>query len=110
LVLGLWAVGPIILGLLSIASKNEDLFVKYMVAHPLLQTQLVMAGAAGSQNAHLTSSTLEYGSEHKIFGGSGGIFDFGEMTAALLITAGIYILAGLLFFWRAKCRLRRKIV
>jgi len=110
LVLGLWAVGPIIIGLLSIAGKSEDPFVKYMLAHPMLQTELVMAGAAGSQNAHLTFSSLEYGSEHLLFGGTRGMFGFGEMTAALLVTAAIYILAGLLFFWRAKCRLRRNIV
>jgi ABC-type transport system involved in multi-copper enzyme maturation permease subunit len=110
LVLGLWAVGPIVVGLLSIAGKSEIPLEKYMLAHPLLQTELVMAGGAGSQNAHLRVSSLEYGSERTIFNERGGLLGFGKMTAIVLVTAAIYIPAGLLFFWRAKCRLRRNIV
>jgi len=110
LVLGLWAMGPIVVGLLSIAGKSEIPLEKYMLAHPLLQTELVMAGGAGSQNAHTKFSLLEYGSERTIFNESGGLFGFGKMTAIVLVTAGIYGVAGLLFVWRAKCRLRRNIV
>lgn len=109
LLLGLWAVGPILAGILSIASRNGGIFARYMLAHPLVQTEVVMAGAAGGTNAGLSFSSLEYGAEHVIFGGAGGMFHLGEMTSILLITAGIYILAGLLFFWRAKRRLRRNV-
>jgi ABC-2 type transport system permease protein len=109
LILGLWAVGPILAGMLSLASRSESVFTRYMLAHPLVQTELVMAGAAGGSNASLSFSSLEYGAEHVIFGSSRGMFHLGEMTSILLITASIYIFAGLLFFWRAKRRLRRNV-
>jgi ABC-type transport system involved in multi-copper enzyme maturation permease subunit len=109
LMLGLWAVGPIVAGLLSMATKNEDVFAKYIVANPMVQTELVMAGAAGSRNASVTFTSLEYGAEHVIFGGTRGMFGLTEMTNILLVTAGVYMFAGLLFFWRAKCRLRRNV-
>ena len=47
--------------------------------------------------------------EHVIFDLTRGMFASGEMTSILLITAGIYMLAGLLFFWRAKRRLRQNV-
>lgn len=109
LMLGLWVVGPIVAGLLSMATKNEDVFAKYIVANPMVQTELVMAGAAGSRNAGVTFTSLEYGAEHIIFGGPHAMFGLTEMTTILLVTAGVYMLAGLLFFWRAKCRLRRNV-
>lgn len=109
LILGLWAVGPILAGMLSVATKSEDVFVKYMLANPMVQTELVMAGASGGSNAGLTFSALEYGAEHVIFGGNRGMFDSVEMTIILLIAAGIYILAGFVFFWLAKRRLRQNV-
>ncbi len=110
LVLGLWTVGPIVVGLLSVASKSEAPLEKYMLTHPLVQTQLIMTGGSGSQNAHQGLSSLEYGSDRMIFTEHGGPFGFVKMTTIVLVTAGIYGLAGLSFFWRAKCRLRRNIV
>jgi ABC-type transport system involved in multi-copper enzyme maturation permease subunit len=109
LMLGLWAAGPIVAGILSMAAKNERIFIDFMLANPMVQTEQVMGGAAGSRNASLPLSSLEYGAEHVIFGQTPGMFGFGQMTAILLTTAGLYMLAGLLFFWRAKRRLRRNV-
>jgi hypothetical protein len=80
-----------------------------MLANPMVQTEQVMGGAAGSRNASLSYSSLEYGAEHVIFDQTPGMFGFGRMTAILLITAGLYMLAGLLFFWLAKRRLRQNV-
>ncbi len=111
LVLGLWAVGPIVAGILSMATKSESIFIDSMLANPMVQTEMVIAGAGGDRNASLPLSSLEYGAEHVIFrfDQTRGMFDLGEMTTILLVTAGLYMLAGLLFFWRARRRLRQNV-
>jgi ABC-type transport system involved in multi-copper enzyme maturation permease subunit len=109
LMLGLWAVGPIVAGIVSLATKSESLFVDTMLANPMVQTELVVAGAAGTRHAGLALSSLEYGAEHVFFNGTHGMFSLGQMTNILLVTAGLYVLAGLLFFWLAKRRLRRNV-
>jgi ABC-type transport system involved in multi-copper enzyme maturation permease subunit len=109
LMLGLWAAGPIVAGVLSTATRSERPFMDSMLANPMVQTEVVMAGAAGRRNAGLPLSSLEYGAEHVIFDQTHGMFGFGRMTSMLLITAGVYILAGLLFLWRAKHRLRQNL-
>ena len=38
-----------------------------------------------------------------------GCYDVSKATTWMLTCTGVYVLAGLLFAWRAKCRLRRKI-
>lgn len=109
LTLGLWVVGPILAGLLSIVGNRGDPFVKYMWMHPAIQTELVMAGAGGRQNASLPLSSLEYGTERVIFNVGHEASGVGRVTAILIVRALVYIFAGLLFFWRAKCRLRRHV-
>ena len=109
LVLGLWAVGPILAGLLSLASRHGDLLAKYMWAHPMVQTEVIMAGTSGGSNAGLGLGALTYGGENILFGLSREPIGFGKMTAVLLITAGLYILAGLWFFWLARRRLRQNV-
>ena len=109
LILGLWAVGPILVGLLSLAGRHGDLLAGYMWAHPMVQTEVIMAGTSGGSNAGLGFGALEYGAENVLFGVDRGAVGFGKMTSILLITAGIYILAGLLFFWRAERRLRQNV-
>lgn len=109
LMLGLWAVGPILAGLLTIAGRHGDLLALYMWAHPAVQTEMILAGASGMDNAGLTLGALEYGSDSVLLGLNHGAVGFGRMTATLLTTAGAYMLAGLLFFWLAKRRLRRNV-
>ncbi|MBN1507381.1 MAG: ABC transporter permease subunit [Sedimentisphaerales bacterium] len=109
LMLGLWGAGPVVAGVLSMATKNERIFTDFMLANPLVQTEQIMGGAAGSRNASLSFSSLEYGGEHVIFDQTPGMFGSDRMTAILLTTAGLYMLAGLLFFWLAKRRLRQNV-
>ncbi len=109
LMLGLWAVGPIVAGMLGMATERESILVDSMLVNPMVQAELVMAGAAGNRSAGLPFSSLEYGAERVIFDLTRGMWGFGRMTAILLITAGLYMLVGLLFFWRAKRRLRQNV-
>lgn len=108
LVAGLWVLGPIVAGLLSVMGRHGDLFGQYMWTHPALQAELVMAGAAGVQNARMPWRSLTYGTERIFLHASHGAIGVGQMTYVLAFIATVYILAGLLFFWRAEHRLRRK--
>ncbi len=110
LVLGLWAVGPIVAGLVTVATDWEGLLTSSAWAHPMVQTEVLMAGASGASNADLRLGALEYGSEgHVMIGMDRRAIGFGRMTGILVIAGAIYGLAGLLFFWRAGCRLRRNV-
>lgn len=109
LALGLWAAGPMVAGLLTLLDGRIHPLVNYMWLHPTVQTELIMAGASGVQNADLPLMSLQYGGERAILGVAREPFGVGRMTVILLGTASVYILAGLAFFWRAKCRLRRSV-
>jgi len=108
LVTGLWVLGPIVAGLLTIMGRHGDLFAGYMWTHPAIQAELIMAGAGGAQNARMSWRSLTYGTERIMFHSSRGAMGVGRMTCILATIATVYILVGLLFFWRAKIRLRRK--
>lgn len=109
LALGLWVAGPILVGLLNTVAGRRVPFEKYLWAHPAIQAELVMAGAGGRQNAGLPMGSLDYGAEHVMFRIGRGTFDVHRMTSILTVTGFLYLLVGLLFFWRAKCRLRRHV-
>ncbi len=107
LMLGLWAVGPILVGLLNfiVGPAEGGLFVRYMLGHPAIQTHLVLAGAGGVENGQAALGVLQYGERSVL---SLGLEPFGveDMTFILAVTATIYISAGLAFFYGAKRRLR----
>jgi len=109
LVLGLWAVAPIVAGILTLMNDRIGLFVDSMWFHPTVQTELIMAGASGVRNADMPVAALRYGGERGMFGINHDPIGAGRMTVALLGTASVYVLVGLAFFWRARCRLRRSI-
>jgi len=108
LVVGLWAVGPILAGLMGVMGGKTDLLAVYLWTHPAIQTQLIMAGAAGSQNARASWGSLSYATE-AVFHSNREAMGVGMVTCVLAGIAAVYILAGFLFFWRAKCCLRRRI-
>jgi ABC-type transport system involved in multi-copper enzyme maturation permease subunit len=106
---GLWAIGPMVAGLVSVLSRHGNLSLRYLWTHPAIQTELIMAGASGRQNAHLPWHSLRYGSERILFAPAQGVLGVGRMTYTLAAIAAVYIVVSLLFFWRAKCRLRRNV-
>jgi ABC-type transport system involved in multi-copper enzyme maturation permease subunit len=106
LFLALWALGPIVIGLLGAMSRRSDLLLGYMSLHPVIQTHALMAGASGRANADMPWRVLTYDNQAMLYVGS-GTCGVGRMTATLALVAAGYILVGVLFFWRAQCRLRR---
>ena len=109
LALGLWVLGPIVGGMLALLNNRADRVVNYMYFHPSVQTELIMAGASGTDNADLPLAALDYGNERILLGAARRAFGVGRMTVILLGTGAVYIGLGLVFFWRARCRLRRHI-
>lgn len=105
---GLWVLGPIVAGLLSIMGRHGNLFAKYMWLHPVFQAEMIMGGAGGVRNARVPWRSLTYGTELVFFHTGRGGIGVGRMTCTLALIAAAYTLVGLLFFWCAKRRLRRK--
>lgn len=107
-VVGLWVIGPILAGLMGVMGGKNDVLATYLWAHPAVQTQLIMTGAAGSQNAGTSWGSLRYATA-AVFHSGREEMSVGRVTCILTALAAAYILAGLFFFWRAKCCLRRRI-
>jgi ABC-type transport system involved in multi-copper enzyme maturation permease subunit len=102
LVVGLWIVGPTLVGMLSMMGKQSDLSTDYLWFHPVTQIVMIMEGEAGVQNAELPLRALRFEGRH-------GLLRVGRMTGILAGVALVYVLAALFFFWRAKCRLRKSV-
>ena len=103
-ILVLWAVIPIVLGMIAVITKNEKLFDFYVSSNPLVQISVAMDGAGGVSNARTLLSALQYE-----WPASGAVKSVSYTTAILLLYMLFYSLAGLFFAWRAKCRFRRNI-
>jgi ABC-type transport system involved in multi-copper enzyme maturation permease subunit len=108
LVVGLWIVGPTLAGLMGVIGEKNDLCAVYLGTHPAVQTQLIMTGAAGPENADASWRSLRYATG-AVFRSGRHELGVGLMTGALAGIAAVYILAGLLFFRRAQYWLRRRI-
>jgi len=98
----LWAVVPSLLGLTAVITEGDDVFGRSVLANPAVQAAVIMGGAGGERNARTQLSSLEYYWLYRSL-------RIGPTTAVLFVTMVIYIFAGLLFAWRAKCRFRRNI-
>jgi len=59
-VLVFWAVIPIVLGMVAEITRKGDVFEAYISANPLIQTSVMMTGAAGVSKAHTSLSALVY--------------------------------------------------
>jgi ABC-type transport system involved in multi-copper enzyme maturation permease subunit len=106
LALTLWAVIPLLLGLVATITYESDILEAYILANPVVQTVVIMDGAGGSDNAKSNLSRLDYDWPSP----SGSSWNnIRSTTSILLITMLIYMSMGLLFAWRAKCRFRRNI-
>ena len=108
LAVGLWVVGPTLAGLMGVMGGKNDVFAMYMWTHPAVQTEMIVAAAAGSQNARLPWGSLDYHAVALSRAGSETL-GLGAVTCVLAAVAAAYILAGLFFFWRAQRCLRRRI-
>jgi ABC-type transport system involved in multi-copper enzyme maturation permease subunit len=104
LALLLWAIIPMLLGLVTIITRDKGPAEVCMWANPMVQAVVIVGGACGRYSARAGLAGLEY---HGLYGGD--MIQVGPVTAKLLVTAIVYVFAGLLFAWRAKCRFRRNI-
>ncbi len=98
----LWLVIPALLGLVSQIRHDEDFIGKYLSANPVVQAGTIMSGAGGEYKANKSLSELSFEwpfRTHRI----------GHTTEIVLVTMMIYVFAGFLLAWRAKCRLRRNV-
>jgi len=109
LILGLWAVVPILVGLLAVVSPQSRLPGMLAWAHPAVQAQIIMDGAAGRENASVSWKAIEYNRSRGVYHPGGRAIHVGWMTYVMAVVSALYILVGLLFFWRARCRLRRHV-
>lgn len=107
LALGLWAVGPVVTGLLGALTDNTDPFKAYMWTHPAIQAEIVTSAAAGRDNAAKSWQSLAYGTERILLHEGHRGIGFVRMTTVLTLIAAGYLLAAALFFWRARRHLRR---
>ncbi|MHC4166720.1 MAG: ABC transporter permease [Planctomycetota bacterium] len=94
LAITVWAIVPLLLFFLV----DEDISEAYMDTNPVIHAGVIMDATAGR------NPLSDYD-----WMGSGGGGTVGEATKWMLVCACAYGLVGLLFAWRAKCRLRRDI-
>ena len=103
LIVFLWIVIPSLLGFATaIRGDRIHAFRASVSSHPLVQATIVMNGASGRINGRSHLSDLEYAWPH-------GRLKIGPTSTILLASITAYTLAGLLFAWRAKCRLRKNV-
>jgi ABC-2 type transport system permease protein len=96
LAVGLWAVFPLVLGiLLAIARGSEDLLEIYMDMNPVVHAGVITA--ATSRSGGLTSYNWM----------QGGMADVGEATGWILLNFVLYVVVGLVFIVRAAAHVRR---
>ncbi len=110
LALGLWAIGPMVIGLLSALTRYGSGLQRVLWAHPAIQAEIIMAGAAGAENGRRPWHSLAYGAEHILFHSGRDAIGAVGLTGMLVLIAAVYVLVGLLLLWRAKCHLRRNIL
>jgi ABC-type transport system involved in multi-copper enzyme maturation permease subunit len=110
LALALWVVIPMLLGLATAVSHDDDTLWAYMSTHPMVQTVVIMNAAGGSHNASSNLSRLDYDWPHDYDEDSWLDWDrAGGTSTFLLLNMLVYMSFGFLFAWRAKARFRRNI-
>jgi ABC-type transport system involved in multi-copper enzyme maturation permease subunit len=100
--IALWVVVPSLVGLTTVITEDNDVLRTCMSANPVAQAVVIMYGGGGENNARMQLTGLRYDWPY-------GSLKIGPTSTILLVTMLMYIFAGLLFAWRAKCRFRRNI-
>ncbi|MCU0916346.1 MAG: ABC transporter permease [Planctomycetes bacterium] len=105
----LWIVGPVLVGLAGeIRGGQGDRWLgTYLWTHPMAQSALIMTGAGGVDKARSLWRSLSY--EPMMAHANSATLGVGTVTWVLGIIALLYIVVGLLFFWRAQHWLRRRV-
>jgi ABC-type transport system involved in multi-copper enzyme maturation permease subunit len=93
----IWALAPILLGLIAagIGRAGGDLFEAYIATNPMVHAGVVMDGTTGTLGSYY-------------WPGFNSLNAAGSTVWMITCMLG-YMLLGVLFAWRAKCRFRRNI-
>jgi hypothetical protein len=98
----LWALGPIILGMIVGITRGEmDLFTSYIDSHPFVQVGVAIDGATNA------SGIYSWPGMDSVDGG--GVVGAVQSTRWILKCTLGFTFVGWIFAWRAKCRFRRAI-
>lgn len=98
----LWAVAPMVLGLIATVTRNEEIVRTCIYSNPATQVGVVIKGASGRANAKRDAGDLRYDWFDERLG----------LAPTTLLTAQVmtaYVLGGFFFAWRAKRRFRRNV-
>lgn len=96
----IWALVPLLLFIIAdFAHSSDDFAEAYMNTNPLIHTIVIMEATADGR-------PVKIGDYHWIGSGS---TDFLESMSWMLACMLGYIFIGIIFAWRAKCRVRRNI-
>ena len=98
----LWAIIPMVLGLLGQFRPHNGLIAMFLKANPVIQVEVIMTSAGGS-SAKLSLDHLVY--RWPLYERN----EVGSFTLVLLASLLAYALGALLFAWRAKVRFRRNV-
>lgn len=109
LIFGLWAIAPILTGLFVTIEPQSRLPYMSAWAHPAVQAEIIVASTTGPENADDSWKGIEYDRSRIAYHPDGKTIHFGRMMYIMAIVSASYVLAGLLFFWRAKLRVRRNV-
>ena len=95
----IWAIVPLLLGLVSLSTHDDNFVEAYMDTNPFVHAVVVIDATANE-------NPVKIGSYNWIGFRS---TDVVEATSWMFICMVVYMLLGYLFAWRAKCRFRRNI-
>jgi len=95
----IWAIVPLLLGLIRVITHEGKFIATYMDTNPFVNT-VVVIDATANENPVKIGSYNWIGSRRT---------DVVESTSWMLICMAGYMLLGAFFAWRAKCRFRRNI-
>jgi ABC-2 type transport system permease protein len=104
LAFALWVVIPASLGVLTAFFHKPYALNESALANPLVQAAVVTSGGTTPGRYHIPQDLAELNYD---WPGSPGVRSAWATTVILLVNMLLYVLAGSLFAWRAKCRLRR---
>jgi len=94
--LGLWAIGPLFLGIaLAMSGAGRDLWELYVDLNPVVHTAVIASAATNKGGLGLYDWI------------QGGMRDVTSAMGWIAFTGVLYVTVGLLFVWRAAARLRR---
>ena len=98
----IWFIVPLLLGIISEIAHEPGTLEVYVLANPMVQMIVIMLGTV-DPNVHLR------GPGQLSFEWPNGNENLIVTMRIFLMTMLMYVLLGLLFAWRAKCRFRRNV-